>query len=278
MTTTNKISVEDLIIFDLKSSNEVGIRTDGNFPVYTSPLIGLVCTISKLNGKNEFTKQLVSLSLSYFNHKNSVINSYANIFSISQKIKNESDHFALIHIGSELINSFIVNIKASFDIICCILQILENKQAIEEHKYTDINKYTNQRFNSDLKLIIKNIKDQSWFNELIDIRNKIIHRGYKTEFFIQRILNQNTYNYSEHTQIRLTLPKLFENLEHSGLNSFDLRCYYKKIEISKYIQEFMKLETCESQLADKLIELEMTFGIITYSPSHCDNFGNLTLN
>ena len=277
MNTTFKISNEDSIRLDLKCSDEIGIRTDGKFPVYQSPLIGLVITILKSEGEKTFTKQLVSLALSYFNNKNSMINSYANIISLSKKIKNEAENFALIHIGSELITTSILNIKSSLDIICCLLQLLEKQETIEEHKYTDISKYTSSSFNRDLKSIILEIKSQNWCNELIEIRNKIVHRGYKVEFFIQRDFPGAHNEFSEYPQIRLMLPKLFENIEHSGLNSMDNRCYYKKIDLSIFIHEFMKIENYESRLADKLVELEMTFGITSYSHSQCDNFGNLTL-
>ncbi len=259
----------DKKIIELVPFFQLPFLDNKNRNTYNCYLTAFSKDLQKIIGRTYPCRQIMEIAYSYFHNKSSILESYNILSTYSVSVKNEFEDNGFLKINncSILLKNIVVSIKTAVDSICVFLQLLENDN-VDYHCYTDVASYCEMR-NSIKKgrnplLIskIEEIKKASWFKEICEIRNQVIHRGFTLESWLQSEYTSERV-FFKMVQHRLCIPRHFDSdRNHIVFESFDNRCHFKKIDLNPIMKGFLELEFLEKELVEILIEQGLSKGVL----------------
>lgn len=280
----SKISDLDKEIIELVPFYRLPVLNNEKSNSYNIYLTAFATDLKNLIGNEYPSKQIGEIAFSYFQNKASILDAYSILASYSFYIKDEFKDNGILKINncSILLKDIVVSIKTAVDSICVFLQLLENED-VSYHQYTDINKYCGTRNGimkgKNQRLIdkVEEIKNANWFNEVSEIRNKVIHRGFTLESWLQREFEPGQEEIKM-VQHRFCLPRHVDSEKnHSEFESYDSRCHFRKLNLNPIMEGFLKLEQFEKELIEILISEDLSKGVTEPRAGWADCARNIKL-
>ena len=280
-----KISDSDKELIELVPFLRLPVLHNEKGNSYNIYLTAFATDLKNLIGNEYPSKQIGEIAFSYFQNKASILDAYSILASYSFYIKHEFKDNGLLKINkcSILLKDIIVSIKTAVDSICVFLQLLENEN-IPYDDYTDIRSFCNPkgkktRKGKNHRLVNKmeQLKNATWFDEVCKIRNKVIHRGFTLESWIQREFEPGQEEIKM-VQHRFCLPRHVDSEKnHPEFESYDSRCHFRKLNLNPIMEGFLKLEQFEKELIEILISEGLSKGVTESRAGSADCARNIAL-
>ena len=169
--------------------------TDNEWIFYNSKLCSVACSLGHAIQSRELEGRINELCQSFFNQWQFVIDSYNKLYKLLNILNNYSDkHMEGRNISEYVLKSIesedefknysyilIVSIKTYLDLFVCLVDIIQNPMNTNE-RMTDFNKFW-KKDGSIIRKVFEEFQrlsntEKNWVDEIIEIRNKIIHRGF----------------------------------------------------------------------------------------------------
>lgn len=219
---------------------------DDDWVYVHSEICSVAETLGNLETGFQIRDRLWELSASYYNQWRFVLDSYKRLHDIflelNRKNKEWSSDRPLSQYGAFLLKCepeiknysylFIISLKALFDLLVCIIDLIQNRQIRKGYKLPDFFNYYKGGKSGEIKFDIPALKncldsirfENGWISNLKLVRDRIIHRGYllKPDIGYSKIesLKIKTYKgtdfYSD--TIEVDIGDILENFLHDIRN------------------------------------------------------------
>ena len=154
--------------------------------LYESPIANLSNSLSDLSialktSKPHEVQHLYSYHVesatAYLSSRKMALFAYKKAHTIySRYINNKSEIFEK-EVFMHFLSSFIISARTSLDLLLSMTYTLSESQPLP-HIHPGFNDKKSKIKTKNIKQIIQSIRQQGWYTELDESRNKIIHRGY----------------------------------------------------------------------------------------------------
>lgn len=250
----------------MKPLSDYNIISD-DWVVYNSKISELAYSL-EYPQTSDLDKRIVELVDSYLNQWQFLITSYNKLYNLLKELNEKSDSSEMVvtqyDVHSILKESefrdysylLIISLKTFLDLFACLIDIIVTQVIKPEDKVPSFSSLGKSKdFNNELiKTEFENYRNKNlypWITELIDCRNKIMHRGYhlKPQFNfkknneLQIIVFKGINTYSDTSTILIgklfegfmnDMPKIDENISQLLLstiekleNKIKLKVFYK---------------------------------------------------
>lgn len=181
----------------MKSIDAYGLIKNG-WVYYESKLCSVASSLGYLNQFSLLDNRINELVQSFFNQWQFVIVTYDKLQKLLTTLNENSDH----HDGRLVLSQYdiestkneiefksysyllLISMKTYLDLFTCLVDIVQNQIIKEEHKLPDFKNFGTRGKDTNIPEItdeFTNLRDENkypWIALLIEIRNRIVHRGY----------------------------------------------------------------------------------------------------
>lgn len=247
---------------NMKSLTDLGLGKNGSFEL-NSNLTGFGLDFGAALSKSNYDLGLSisEYSLSYYNLRRIALTSYGRIaHSYFNILEGKREPYEVLESMSEFCHLFIISAKSSLDIAVSLIDIIITKEKKDDSRLPDLIGYKSKE--DKINFYLEKVRNLDWVNDLILIRNRIVHRGFTIRFFESEENGKITIPYIVRQNLSWTGRKdmTSDGFENDGRGNIRLRINLEKI-IEGYINDIF---SWEKQISDTFLDERLVSEIDNY--------------